>query len=314
MVSTVFAIIFASIVIYFFSKKLKEISSSSNNDLGLGFLNQNIQSLQQTMNDRLDNASRVIMSVNNELGQMKEIGSNLKNIQDFLKSPKLRGNLGEQGLKELLSGALPSKYYDFQYVFRNGFIVDAIIHLEAGKIPIDSKYPLENFNQMLKASDESEKTIFRRRFKDDFKKHVIAIAKKYINPDEGTTDFAFMYIPSESIFFEVVNNEPDMFEFAANSRIILTSPSTFFYYLRTIMLGLEGRRITEMSREVMKVLKTLKQQSNLLGENLGVLQKHLGNANKTMSVVSDQYIKLSEKILKIDSLEEQQTELLEEKV
>ncbi|MFA6423218.1 MAG: DNA recombination protein RmuC [Patescibacteria group bacterium] len=318
----IFSGLIIAAVIFYFSKKFREMEENRKGDGGMQMLNQNMQSLQQVVaeqignankniNERLDNAARVIMSVNNELGQMKEIGANLKGIQDFLKSPKLRGNLGEQGLKELLTQSLPTKYFSIQYTFRSGTIVDAIIHLDAGKIPIDSKFPLENFNQMIKATNDADKSIYRRKFRDDFRRHVNAISKKYINPDEGTADFAFMYIPSESIYFEVVNNEQDLFEYAATSHVVLSSPSTFFYYLRTIMLGLEGKRITEMSREIIKALKTIKQQSNGLGENLSVLNRHITNANKTMTSVSDQYIKLSEKISRVDILEENQTKLLD---
>lgn len=314
------AIIF---LIYFFSKKLEAFEAARKGDTGLQLLNQNIQSLGQnvsqimsnateSLNQRLDNAARVIMAVNSELGQMKEIGTNLKGIQEFLKSPKLRGNLGEQGLRELLLQALPKKYFDIQYTFRSGVTVDAIIHLEAGKIPIDSKFPLENFNSMLKAENTSDKDAYKRNFRNDFRKHVNAISKKYINPDEGTVDFAFMYIPSESIYFEVVNNEQDLFEYAAKEHIVLSSPSTFFYYLRTIMLGLEGKKMDEMGREILKTLKTVRLQSNALGENLSVLNKHITNSSKTMSVVNDQYIILSSKIDKIDLLEEKEKKLIDE--
>lgn len=313
--------IFVMVFLYF--KKLNEFFNRKNDDIGFQLLNQNLQSMNQNfsesisstnraINDRLDSAARVIMSVNHELGQMKEIGLNLKNIQDFLKSPKLRGNLGEQGLKELLSQALPSKYFSTQFTFRSGAMVDAIIHLDAGKIPIDSKFPMENFNQMLQSETKEKKESFRRAFRSDFRKHINAISKKYINPDEGTVEFAFMYIPSESIYFEVVNNEQDLFEYAANEHVVLSSPSTFFYYLRTIMLGLEGKRVTEMSRDILKTLKVIKQQSGYLGENLSVLNKHISNSSKTMSTVSDQYAKLSEKINKVDALEEKETKLLDE--
>jgi len=310
-------------MVFLYSRKLNDLFKEKNNDIGFQLINQNLQSMSQNVadsinstnraiNDRLDNASRVIMSVNQELGQMKEIGLNLKNIQDFLKSPKLRGNLGEQGLKELLSSALPQKYFDMQFSFRSGAIVDAIIHLDAGKIPIDAKFPLENFNQMLKANTKEEKDTYRRNFRNDFRKHVNAISKKYINPDEGTVEFAFMYIPSESIYFEVINNEQDLFEYASNEHVVLSSPSTFFYYLRTIMLGLEGKRVTEMSRDILKTLKVIKQHSGYLGENLSVLNKHITNSSKTMSTVSDQYARLAEKIDRVDVLEEKESKLLDE--
>lgn len=309
-VLTVFCLVTIAIIIFYFSKKFRDLEEGSRGDQGLNFLNQNIQALQQTLNDRLDNASRVMMAVNSELGQMKEIGSNLKNIQEFLRSPKLRGNLGEQGLKELLSGALPAKYFDMQYGFRSGVIVDAVIHLDAGKICIDSKFPFENFNAMLKSNIDEDKQYYRRKFREDFRRHVQAISKKYVDPDEGTTDFAFMYIPSESIYFEIINNEQDLFEYAANEHVIISSPSTFFYYLRTIMLGLEGKRITEMSREILKTLKTIKRESGMMGEYLGVLGRHINNANKTMSAVSDQYLKMQDRIDRVGVLEENQSKLI----
>ena len=317
------AVIVIIYMMQFFLKKISELEKSNNDNSGLQMLNMNMQHMSKsvadaientnrTMNERLNHASSVMMAVNQELGQMKEIGLNLKNIQDFLKSPKLRGNLGEQGLKELLSSALPAKYFDLQYSMRSGVIVDAIIHLDAGKIPIDSKFPLENFNQMLRAHTTEEKDSYRRVFRNDFRKHVNAISKKYINPDEGTVEFAFMYIPSESIYFEVINNEQDLFEYAANAHVVLSSPSTFFYYLRTIMLGLEGKRMTEMSREILKTLRTVKLQSNSLGESLATLNRHITNSSKTMSQVADQYEKLADRINKVDLLEEKEERLLEE--
>lgn len=307
----VFSLIVIFAIVSYFSKKFKELEASRAGDQGLAFLNQNIQALQQGVNERLDNAARVIMAVNSELGQVKEIGNNLKNVQDFLKSPKLRGNLGEQGLKDMLSKALPRKYYDLQYSFRNGCIVDAIIHLDAGKIPIDSKFPLENFNQMLKGQSDQEKNFYRRKFRDDFKKHSDAISEKYIRPEEGTADFSFMYIPSESIYFEIINNNEDLFEYSANKHVIISSPSTFFYYLRTIMLGLESRRVTEMGREIIKILKTVNHETKILGQNISLLEKHVGNAQKVAGQVNDQFIKLSSQIEKVDLLEEKH-ELLEE--
>lgn len=308
----IFCIVTISAIIFYFSRKLRDMVDLQRGDQGMQFLNQNIQALNRAVNERLDGAARVMMAVNSELGQMREIGSNLKNLQDFLKSPKLRGNLGEQGLKELLSQALPTQYFQTQFSFRDGSIVDAIILLEGGKIPIDAKFPLENFNQMLRATSDEARLAYRRRFREDFRRHTNNISKKYLHPDEGTTDFAFMYIPSESIYFEIVNNEQDLFEYAAHQRIIISSPSTFFYYLRTIMLGFQGKRITQMSREIIKILKAIKQQSGLLGENLTVLNRHIANSGKVMSTVAEQYDKLAQRIEKVDSLEEGQVRLLED--
>ncbi len=312
-------LIFCGIIIYFVFRKLKEIENSKNNDQSLQLINQNLNSFSerinvtnQAINERLDNAARVISAVNRELGTMSQIGSQLSNFQEFLKSPKLRGGLGEQGLKDMLAQSLPHDLYKMQYSFRSGQIVDAIIKIEAGLIPIDAKFPLENFNRFLNAKSAEEKTDAKNKFRSDFRVHVNAISKKYINPDEGTVDFAFMYLPSESVFFEVVNSERDLFDYAAKNKIIPSSPSTFFYYLRTIMLGLEGKRITEMSREIMKTLKSIKQESHKFGDNLGKLNRHLSNAKSTMDTVNSGYASLAEKIDHVDVLESDQTKLLED--
>lgn len=297
-------------IIYYFSGKFRQMEEQRRGDSGLQFLNQNVQALHQAVSDRLDRAAQVMMAVNSELGQMREIGSNLKNIQDFLKSPKLRGNLSEQGLKDLLSQALPRKCFDLQYTFRSGTIVDAIIHLESGKIPIDAKFPLENFNQVLKSKSDEERAGFRRKFKADFRLHVNNIARKYINPDEGTTDFAFMYLPSENIFFEIINNENDLYEYAAKQHVVVSSPSSFFYYLRTIMLGFEGRKISKMSQEILQTLKSLQNESTALDESLSVLNRHILNSAKTMSTVNERFTKLSNKISKVGELESNQEKYL----
>ncbi len=310
-------IFFFLAIIYFVSRKFNELKEAQKGDSGLQMLNQNLQILQSNVasalretnsaiNNRLDHSSEVISAFTKELGQIQQIGTQLKNFQEFLRSPKLRGNLGEQGLKELLSSGLPKKYYDLQYSFRNGTIVDAIINLESGKIPVDSKFPLENFNQVLKAETEDEKNFFRKKFKADFKNHINAIAKKYINPEEGTADFAFIFIPSESVFFEIINNEQELFEYASRNHIIVSSPSSFYYYLRTIMLGLEGRKITEMSKEILRTLKSIKNESAQFSETLALLNKHIVNSGKIMLQANNQYMKLYDKIESIDKLEKEE--------
>lgn len=308
------------VIIVYFSRKFRDLSEKNQNPEAFSLLNQNINSfsarLDQTnsaINERLDNAARVISAVNRELGSMSQIGSQLANFQEFLRSPKLRGGLGEQGLKDMLAQSLPHDLYKMQYQFRNGQTVDAIIKIDAGIIPIDSKFPLENFNRFLNLNGD-EKQEAKNKFRSDFRVHINAIAKKYINPDEGTVDFAFIYLPTESLFFEIVNSQNDLFEYAAKNKIIPASPSTFFYYLRTIMLGLEGRKITEMSREILKTLRSIKQESNKFGDNLGKLNKHITNAKSTMDVVNNGYAGLAGKINKVDLLEQSEAKLIEDEI
>ena len=169
-------------------------------------LEKRLESTNKAINERLDNAAKVIGMVGKEVGQMSEIGRSMKDLQDFLRSPKLRGNIGEQVLKELLGQFLPKQSFHLQYRFRTGDIVDAAIKTDNGIIPIDSKFPMENFKGMIKAETEVEKKTYEKEFTRDVKKHIDDIAKKYILPEEGTTDYALMYIPSEPVFYEIMSN------------------------------------------------------------------------------------------------------------
>src|SRR3989338_7115413 len=160
-----------------------------------------LQSNTKDINQRLDNAARVISAVQKNIGEMSEIGRGMKDLQEFLRSPKLRGNIGEQVLKELLSQMLPKQSFHLQYTFKSGERVDAAIKTSAGIIPIDSKFPMESFRRMTSAKDEAEKKLFEREFERDVKKHIDDIGKKYILTDEGTIDYALMYVPSDAVYY-----------------------------------------------------------------------------------------------------------------
>jgi len=151
-----------------------------------------IESQNSSFNERLDNAARVISAVQKNIGEFSEIGRGMKDLQQFLNSPKLRGNMGEQVLKELLKQFLPTHAFELQYAFKSGEKVDAAIKTSGGIIPIDSKFPMENFRKM------QDDPAFKKTFESDVKKHVDDISRKYILVDEGTVDYALMYVPSES--------------------------------------------------------------------------------------------------------------------
>ena len=302
-------------------KRLQDIELSRQNDKTALFLNQNIQGMQERLdktteaiNTRLDHAAQVIGGVHRELGSMSQIGTQLAQFQDFLKSPKLRGGLGEQGLKDLLIQALPVELVRFQFGFRTGDIVDAAIQLHAGIVPIDSKFPLENFNRYISESEAETKTAAANAFRRDFRNRVNEISKKYILPDEGTVDFAMMYLPSESIYYEIVTNEKfrDLYEYAAAEKVIVTSPSTLFYYLRTIMVGLEGQRLNRMAHQVLAAVRTVQQETHKFGDSIGLLGKHLGNAKNTMDTVQTSYTRLAQKVDAVLKLEEAETKAIED--
>lgn len=317
---TVIILLGFAVVFYFLNKKISELKNSKDDTALIEWLKSMQQAMQASssdvtkilqenskqLNERLDRAASVIRDVNKEIGQMSEIGRNMRELQEFLKSPKLRGNIGEQVLKDLISQMFPKNSFYLQYQFKSGERVDAAIKTDAGILPIDSKFPMENFQKMIKASDEKEKKEARNELKRDVKKHVSQIAKKYILPSEGTMDFALMYVPSESVYYEVVNI-PEIMEYARKERIYLVSPSTLYAHLQTILLSFEGKKIENSSKEVFKILRSLQIDYNKVEENMTVLGKHINNASSQFSNVATGFSQLGHKLNSTSHLEEQTT-------
>lgn len=257
----------------------------------------------KAFNQRLDNAAKVISDVQKNIGEMSEIGRGMKDLQEFLRSPKLRGNIGEQVLKELLSQMLPKQSFHLQYAFKSGEKVDAAIKTSAGIIPIDSKFPMENFRKMNAAKDESEKKIFEREFVRDVKKHIDDISGKYILTEEGTIDYALMYVPSEAVYYEIVNNQ-SLFEYAGEKRVLPVSPTTFYAYMRAILMSFEGQKIEAQAKVILSSLSAIRKDYGKVGENLNVLQRHLTNAYNMMNNVFSVFNQLGQKISSTQSLGE----------
>lgn len=263
-----------------------------------------LQENTKQLNERLDKAAQVIAGVGKEVGQMSEIGRSMKELQDFLKSPKLRGNIGEEVLKDLIAQMFPKNSFHLQYMFKSGERVDAAIQTDAGILPIDSKFPMENFQRMVKSDSQSpEYSALQKEFIRDVKKHIETIAKKYILPEEGTMDFALMYIPSESVYYEVVSL-PEVMSFAKKNRVYLVSPTTLYAHLQTILLSFEGKRIETKSREVFKLLRGLQIDYEKLNENMLLLGKHLSNATSQFSNFSSGFTQLGNKLQTTKHLEE----------
>ena len=273
---------------------LKEMRSSL--DKNTDTLASQLQSTNKAINERLDNAAKVIGMVGKEVGQMSEIGRSMKDLQDFLRSPKLRGNIGEQVLKELLGQFLPKESFHLQYRFRSGDIVDAAIKTESGIIPIDSKFPMENFKAMMQTETEAEKKAYEKEFARDVKKHIDDIAKKYILPEEGTIDYALMYVPSEPIYYEIMANLPELSEYSHSKRVLPVSPSTFYAYMRAILMSFEGKKIEERARTILASLRGIKGDSEKFGETLRVLTKHINDTKNTADIVNSRYNTLASKI------------------
>ena len=263
-----------------------------------------IESLQkntQSLNERLDNAARVISAVQRNLGEMSEVGKGIRTLQEFLQSPKLRGGLGEEVLKEMIGQTFPKNAFHLQYAFKSGAKVDAVLKTEAGLLCIDSKFPMENFNLMLKGETEAERNAGKKQFTADVKKHIEDISKKYILPEEGTMDFALMYIPSEAVYYEVVNIQ-ELSNFARRLRVYPVSPNTLYAHLQVLLLSFEGKDLEAKSREVFRILRAIQKDYSKVGDNLSVLQKHLNNAYNMMSQVFSSFTHLGQKITSTQSL------------
>ncbi|MDZ7260740.1 MAG: DNA recombination protein RmuC [candidate division KSB1 bacterium] len=265
-------------------------------DRNTEMLQRQLDSTNRAIGDRLDNAARVISQVSKELGQVQEIGRQIKEFQDLLRTPKLRGQIGEQILRELLEQILPRNNFQLQYRFSQGQIVDATISTDKGLIPIDAKFPLENFKKFLSASTESEKQTFLREFVRDVRKHIDSVSAKYILPQEGTVDFALIYIPSEAIYYEILMNGDNLNTYAYNKKVLLVSPNIFYYFLKVILIGLEGRRIEEASQRILRALSAIRLDTEKVAENLITLKTHLTNAKNAMERVNSDFLRLTNKI------------------
>lgn len=260
-----------------------------------------LQKNTQALNERLDNAARVIGNVQKNIGEMSEIGRGMKDLQEFLRSPKLRGNVGEHVLKELLSQFLPKQSFHLQYTFKSGDKVDAAIKTSAGIIPIDSKFPMENFRKMAAAKTDEEKKMWEKEFERDVKTHIDAISKKYILTEEGTIDYAIMYIPSEAVYYEIVNNLT-LFDYSGAKMVLPVSPTTFLAYIRAVLMSFEGQKIEAKAREILSALRAIQKDYSKVGDNLTVLQRHLNNAYNIMASVVSSFTQLGQKITSTQSL------------
>ena len=254
---------------------------------------QQMQSQTSSVGDRLDNAARVIGEVQKNLGELgqatkeiKELGQSVSKLDELLRAPKLRGGLGEYLLEDLLKQVLPAEHFEMQYHFKNGQAVDAIIRTSDRIVPIDSKFPLENFKKILAADNETDKKNAQKTFLADVKKHIDAIASKYILPDEGTFPFALMYIPAENIYYEViikddgVANGSGLYNYAIERKVIPVSPNSFYAYLQVIALGLRGLYIEQSAREILNNLSRLQGDISKVREVFDILGTHIDNARK----------------------------------
>lgn len=273
------------------------LSSTSKN------LSDTLQKGNQDLNQRLDNAARLMSQIQKDAGKFAELSLSMKNLQDYLRSPKLRGNIGEEVLKDLISQMFPKNSFFLQYSFKSGDKVDAAIKTDAGILPIDSKFPSENFQKLIAAENDTEKDLARKEFVRDVKKHITDISKKYILPEEGTMDFALMYIPSEPIYYEVVNIL-ELTEFARRNRVYPVSPNTLYANLQMILLSFQGKEIEKRTRQVFALMRAIQKDYSKISDDLSVLNRHITNSYNQMANVNSGFALMGQKLSSTEALGE----------
>jgi len=264
-----------------------------------------VDGTSKAMNEQIRSFTKEATQIREDLKQVQETVKDVSSFQEIFKSPKLRGQWGEASLEHILSQHFPQELYKTQYLFSSGEQVDAVLKLPNSKVlPIDAKFPAENFDKMINAVSETEKNFFKKNFLDDVKNRIQEIATKYILPSEGTVDFALIYIPAEAIYYEIINNigkEIDIAAFAWSKKIILTSPNTIYLTLRTIEHWFRDTQISRQTQEILKKLSKVHQDSEKLMDDFRKLGSHLKNATsayddseKRLSILDERVEKLVE--------------------
>jgi len=273
--------------------------------------NEAMQYQAKVLWERLDSASKVIGGVQKQLGSIEEFGKDMKDLSNVLKSPKLRGGLGEQFLYDIIGDTLPKDFYTTQYKFKNGAICDAVIFSANGIIPIDSTFSMENYKAMVDSDNDKDRDSFRKEFTKDVKKRIDEIATKYILPDEGTTEQAIMYIPSESIYYEIITNNQSVVEYSNQRKVVLSSPNTITFLLKTILIAYKQTQLNKSATDIMRSLDGLLVEGSKFNEELEVLEGHVVRTSKSMENVKSRYGKLFGKMEKMHELEPSDQKLIE---
>lgn len=329
------------IVIYILNQRLKELKQGSAVELiktDVTELTRSMNQLQQAMGDKLERSNtniqqsvqkqlsesaKLVADVTQRLAKLDEtnrrvvdVADELKTLQNVLSNPKQRGVFGEFYLQSVLDNVLPPGQYDMQYKFADGEIVDAVIYLEKGQIlPIDSKFSLENYNRMIEASGK-ERELYLQKVKSDLKLRIDETSK-YIRSSEKTMDFAFMFIPSESLYYDLLINNVgeggssrDLIEYAFRDKhVIIVSPTSFMAYLQTVLQGLRSLQIEEQAKDIQVRVGKLGTHiakfevfMQKLGSSLGTTVNHFNNAHKELGKVDKDIIKIAERDPSVEPL------------
>lgn len=273
---------------------------------------ERLDSVQRTVGDRLDTAARVVGELGIKMTKVEEatkrvleVGQDIAGLQQILRAPKVRGGLGEMFLSDLLSQMLPRDNYELQYLFANGEQVDAVVKTSHGMVPIDSKFPMEDFQRLVQAKSDDERRTYRKAFVEGVKKRVNETAK-YIRPGEGTFDFALMYVPAENVYYEIIARDDAAGEdvspvtYAMSKRVIPVSPNTFYAYLNTILIGLRGMRVEKFVTQIIRDMGKIRTEFDRFKEDFSKLGKHLSDAHSSFDRADKHLDRFDAKLQAID--------------
>lgn len=330
--------VFVIFILYFLNKKLASLKGNDEKDKGFIFLQNQLSNLQKMMDEKLSEShqaafqqfsqsKKIVEDVTEKLTRLEDTNKQvltftdkLERLQDLLKNPKQRGIIGEYFLETVLKNVLPPGSYQMQYGFQDGLIADAVVFVKDKIIPIDSKFSLENYNRIIEETNIHERERLEKLFKQDLKMRIDETSK-YIKPSENTMDFAFMFIPAEAIYYDLLVNQVggikistrDLIEYATKEKhVIIVSPTSFLAYLQTVLQGLRALQIEESAKEIRKNVEKLGKhllnyESYLgkLGGSLSTTVSHFNNAHK-------EFGKVEKDVLKITGEEKEEKEEIKE--
>ena len=309
------------VVIYLLTKKPKTEEKQSE---ALMMLQQQLNHITQVLDNKLSESTKaiqlqfgqsakIIQDVTEKLTRLDEtnkqvvsFADQLRNLQDILKNPKQRGVLGEYFLDTVLKNVLPPGSYQMQYTFKDGSIVDAVVFVDKRIIPIDAKFSLENYNRILEAQDIETKKKYESAFINDLKARIEETAK-YVKPEENTMDFAFMFIPSEAVYYDLLINKVgvvsedtnNLIYYAGKKKVVIVSPTSFLAYLQTVLQGLRNQKISEEAQEVIKEIEKLSKHLWTYSEYMKKLGIHLDTTVSTYNKACREFVKVDKDIVKI---------------
>jgi DNA recombination protein RmuC len=255
----------------------------------------------KSLNERLDKSTTVIGNLQTELGKMSEIGSKIEHLDNLLRAPKGRGAMGEESLEEILRSVFPSNLWQRQYSLKGVGIVDAVLKTSSGILPIDAKFPLSAFEDMLTAQTEDARLTAGKTFYRDVKNRINEV-EKYIVPEAGTMNFAILFLPNENIYYEATIRRSDINQYARSKNVLITGPNTLLYVLQVLFQAYQSQNFAEQAQAALAQIQGIKKQAVKVDTAIQTLGKHIHNAQVKVTEVERENQKLIHKIQAVSTL------------